>query len=98
MTISESIYPNPCGQTAAIRAAGHRARLPVARAQRGIQCGCLLIGELAGMKSERFHAEKLTAKERKEHKEFRGIAVFPRHSQSACAPMESSSIDDSAED
>jgi hypothetical protein len=53
----------------------------VTRAQRGIQCGCLLIGELAGMEGERFHAEKLTAKERKEHKEFQRIAAFSRHSR-----------------
>jgi hypothetical protein len=48
----------------------------VARAQRGIERRRLGIGQLAGMEGERFHAEKLTAKERKEHKEFQGIAVF----------------------
>jgi hypothetical protein len=63
----------------------------VARAQRGIERRRLGIGQLAGMEGERFHAEKLTAKERKEHKEFREIAAFSRHSQPACAPMESSS-------
>jgi hypothetical protein len=50
------------------------------------------------MEGERFHAEKLTAKERKEHKEFQGIATFSDHSQPACAPMGPLSIDDSTDD